>query len=188
LRRVFPGQQFPVEFFDRFGAQFVPRWTNHGDETLDSYYRVLEHIGPVVLIAHSQGANLALEAAQRRPDLIRRVVVIEPAAAPKCDPADLSQATRVPHLFVWGDFCDKAPLWGDYRSVVEAYARDLRDAGGIADTLDLPVEGLSGNSHVPMMDRNSDQVAALVTRWIATNVRPMPPVDATPPMPRCGFP
>jgi hypothetical protein len=32
--------------------------------------------------------------------------------------------------------------------------------------MDLPARGISGNSHFPMMDRNSDQVAEMVQAWM----------------------
>jgi hypothetical protein len=38
--------------------------------------------------------------------------------------------------------------------------------GGTADRIDLPEAGVKGNSHMVMMDRNSDQVAALIQGWI----------------------
>jgi hypothetical protein len=46
------------------------------------------------------------------------------------------------------------------------YVQALRDAGGTADVVDLPATGIYGNSHFPMMDRNSDAVAALVQQWM----------------------
>jgi len=39
--------------------------------------------------------------------------------------------------------------------------------GGRVDTLDLPARGIHGNSHMLMMDRNSDQVAGLIQDWLA---------------------
>jgi len=38
-----------------------------------------------------------------------------------------------------------------------------------ADELSLPARGIAGNSHMLMMDQNSDQVAALVQEWIAAH-------------------
>jgi hypothetical protein len=35
-----------------------------------------------------------------------------------------------------------------------------------ADELNLPKMGIRGNSHMLMMDRNSDDIAALVQRWL----------------------
>ena len=37
---------------------------------------------------------------------------------------------------------------------------------GKADEYDLPLMGITGNTHMIMMDRNSDQIAALVNRWL----------------------
>jgi hypothetical protein len=35
-------------------------------------------------------------------------------------------------------------------------------AGGKADVLDLPAAGVKGNTHMLMVDRNSDEVAKLI--------------------------
>ncbi|MEM9629703.1 MAG: esterase [Pseudomonadota bacterium] len=161
-RRSFPGSQFPIESFDAFGAQLVPRWTDHGNESLDAYYDALRRVGPVWLIAHSQGGNLALEAVATLPELFKGVVVIEPAAAPP----DMGNAQKVPHLFVWGDNMEQLPTWVAYRQVVKDYIEKLSGAGGRVDLLDLPAEGIHGNSHLPMMDRNCEIVAERILAWI----------------------
>lgn len=165
-RSPFPGSRFPLESFDTFGAQFVPRWTDHGHETLNAYYDALRQTGPVWLVAHSQGGNLALEAVARHPEFFRGVVVIEPASAPP-DPGD---ASRVPHLIVWCDNIDKAPAWVSYRESVDAYVDKLDAMGGNVQLLDLPAIGIRGNSHVPMADLNSDNVAEKIVAWIESAI------------------
>ena len=47
------------------------------------------------------------------------------------------------------------------------WAQAIAAAGGKADTFDLPKMGINGNTHMMMMDRNSDEVAKLVNDWIA---------------------
>jgi hypothetical protein len=49
---------------------------------------------------------------------------------------------------------------------VERWAGAIRDAGGTADIMDLPAEGLRGNSHMMMMDTNSDEVARRIQAWM----------------------
>jgi hypothetical protein len=49
---------------------------------------------------------------------------------------------------------------------VNLYQAGLRAAGVRADELNLPKMGIRGNSHMLMMDRNSDEIAALVQRWL----------------------
>lgn len=168
-RKPYDGLQFPVESFDQLGAQFVPRWTCHGTQSLDAYAEALRKIGPTLLISHSQGANLALEAAQKYPELIVGVVLIEPAAAPEHSKADMERGSQVPHLFIWGDFIERDPLWQQYRKVSDEYAEVLRASGCSVDVIDLPKLGIFGNSHVPMMDLNSDLIAGIVGDWFESN-------------------
>lgn len=162
-REPFDGLRFPVERFDAMAAQFVPRWTSHAAITLDAYEAVLHKTGPVWLVAHSQGGNLALEAAARFGRNIRGLVVIEPASAP----TNVAVTSDVPHLFVWGDNIDRAPIWRSYRNGADQYADALRTAGAAVSVLDLPAMGIRGNSHVPMMDNNSSDIADRVIDWIA---------------------
>ncbi|MCG7520373.1 alpha/beta fold hydrolase [Ruegeria sp. Ofav3-42] len=164
-RHPFDGNRFPLNALDMLGAQLVPRWTAHAEMTLDAYYRVLARVGPVWMIAHSQGGNLALEAAATHPEFFKGVVVIEPASAP---PAT-GKAAQVPHLFIWGDFIDEFAIWISYRKKADRYADQLRSNGGSVQLLDLPSEGITGNTHVMMMDDNSDQIAELVLDWIKKN-------------------
>lgn len=161
-RRPFENSLFPSEALDTLGRQFVPRWADHGKEILAAYYEALARVGPVWLIAHSQGGNFALEAAARHPAFFKGVVAVEPASAP----AGLEPSPAVPHLFVWGDHLERSPYWVDIRGRVERYAEALSAAGAPVEILDLPAQDIRGNSHLPMMDRNSDQVAELVLGWI----------------------
>ena len=46
------------------------------------------------------------------------------------------------------------------------WAQAIAAAGGKVDTFELPKMGIKGNTHMLMMDRNSDDVAKLVNDWI----------------------
>jgi hypothetical protein len=47
------------------------------------------------------------------------------------------------------------------------YAAAVRAGGGSVDVIDLPEAGIKGNSHFPMLDRNNDDVFALIETWLA---------------------
>lgn len=159
-RRVsFDGQQFPSAAFDQFARQFVPRWADHEAMTQASYDALIRHVGPCIVVSHSQGAGFALRAAQLAPHLVRAVVGLEPSGAPAPCGAPLPR-----HLVVWGDYVHLHPVWRSYREAVDRYVGALPP--GTADTLDLPGEGVAGNSHFMMLDRNSDQIAARVIEWL----------------------
>ena len=42
----------------------------------------------------------------------------------------------------------------------------LRKEGGVADWWDLPKLGVNGNTHMLMMDTNSDQIARMIQKWM----------------------
>ena len=166
-RRPFAGQRFPITRFDQLCAQFVPRWTTNADATIAAYMQLVAKYDRVIVVAHSQGAWFAQCLAARMPDYIAAVVLLEPAGAPLLDQDALSRAARVPHFYVWGDNCDSHPAWKPYKTDAITHAEALCAFGGTADTLDLPREGIFGNSHMPMMDDNSEDIAATVMSWLA---------------------
>ena len=46
--------------------------------------------------------------------------------------------------------------------------RDALVAAGVnADVFALPAMGIKGNTHMMMMDRNSDDIARLISDWLA---------------------
>ena len=47
-----------------------------------------------------------------------------------------------------------------------ATRRLIKAAGGSVDLIDLPDIGIKGNTHMVMMDRNSDQVADVIQKWL----------------------
>lgn len=161
--KVHVGQQFPTESFEAFVAQWVPRWAGHEAMTLLAYEAFLEKIGTCVLMAHSQGGGLALTMASHRPDLLKAVVAIEPSGAPQY----LPPASACPaYLMVWGDYVHEHPVWSKYRARVDEHQQQLRAIGAKAETLDLPERGIAGNSHFPMLDRNSDEVLDGILKWL----------------------
>jgi len=180
-----PGTQFPVEHFDQFARQFVPRWLDHGEMALAAYDELIAAVGPCIVLGHSQGGGHAAHAAQRHPALVRAVVAVEPtgmpavaetATGPVAEPtpairqaamtAGGMQHTNIPQLVLWGDYLDHSPLWHTYRQSVDGYVQAMRQRGAPMTVLDLPAAGVHGNSHACMLDRNSDEVLAHVTAWL----------------------
>ena len=165
-QNAYPGMQFPVAAIDQFTRQFVARWTTSDAWIQSAYDALVQRACPCVIIGHSQAGQFVYTAAQRAPDKVKAVVLVEPASA--LDPAkfDPARVKHIPHLTVWGDYINDSALWQRYRNTAETYTNAIRKAGGTADTIDLPTLGVRGNSHMVMMDRNSDEVARLVRDWL----------------------
>jgi predicted esterase len=160
-----PGAQFPTErdSYLNFMRQVVPRFLSTDEDVLAGYAALLERVGPSVVVAHSQGAAFAWQLAQRRPELFRALVLVEPAGT-----GDMAQAARlkdIPQVFVYGDNMD--PRWSAIRDNARRFAAAIRETGGQVDEIDLPARGIRGNTHMVMMDRNGDAVAQVLQEWLA---------------------
>lgn len=165
-RTAFPDTQFPVAAFDQFAKQGIPRWATNDVATQAAYDALVQRVCPCVIVAHSQGSNFLFNAALRAPDKVKAVITVEPSGAPPAT-TDVTALQGVPHLFVWGDHIAQSPVWQRFIAAPAAYRDAIAKAGGSVDWLELPKQGIAGNSHMTMMDRNSDQVAGLVQDWMA---------------------
>ena len=164
-RRAFDGTRFPVAAWDQFMKQGVPRWVTTDRQIQAAYDALVQQVCPCVMLVHSQGGNFGFTAALNAPDKVRAVIAVEPSGTPP-DTADAARLRGIPHLVVWGDHIAGNAFWQRIRGNVERWQDRIRAAGGTADTLDMPAEGVRGNSHMIMMDTNSDDVAARIQRWM----------------------
>jgi pimeloyl-ACP methyl ester carboxylesterase len=161
---AYPNCRFPLEAFDQFMRQVVPRWSSTDELALDAYAALLERIGPAVIVAHSQGGAFAFRAAERNPGKVAAIVAIEPAQGGTEDGA--ARLAEVPVLVVYGDHLDLDARWPFIRRRTNAYLEALRRGGSDVRVLDLPAAGISGNSHMMMMESNNLQIVSLIQDWL----------------------
>jgi pimeloyl-ACP methyl ester carboxylesterase len=146
---AFEGLQFPVENLDQFMKQGVPRWATNDAATQKAYDALVQKVCPCIVVVHSQGGNFGFTAALNAPDKV-----------------DAAKVKGVPLLIVWGDYHDRHPVWQRIATTPIKWGQAIAAAGGKVDTFELPKMGIRGNSHMLMMDRNSDEIAKLVSEWI----------------------
>lgn len=167
-RRVaMPGTLFPVDSFAQFTRQSIPRWATNDAATQAAYDQYVEKACPCVIVVHSQGGNFAFNSALKHPDKIKAIVAVETSGSPDPATADFARLKGIPMLWVWGDYLDEFGFWQAIFKRQESFRQGLVNAGGRGDVIVLPQRGITGNSHMLMMDRNSDQVAALIQQWLA---------------------
>jgi len=165
-RTALPGTQFPVEAYDNFTRQLVPRWTTTDAAILAGYKAVLERVGPAIVIAHSQGGLFAFRAAQALPARVRALVLVEPSGFGETSPEALAALRDIPVLALYGDFIDQDARWPQIRQRGLDFYAKLRAAGGRVEVVVLPARGIAGNSHMMMMDRNNLAIARIVQDWL----------------------
>jgi pimeloyl-ACP methyl ester carboxylesterase len=165
-RASFATTKFPTAAFDQFQKQIVPKWFSNDMPTMTAYAAYIEKACPCIIVANGQGAFFALDAATKYPNKIKAVVAMEPGGMPDLSKVNLAAMKNVPHMFIWGDNTAPHPFWGKMWSQSQQYSATLKAAGVPVSMVDLPKMGIKGNSHVPMIDTNSDQVAGFVQKWL----------------------
>jgi pimeloyl-ACP methyl ester carboxylesterase len=162
--KVLPGNQFPVEGYDNFTKQIVPRWTTTDQATIDAYLALVDKVGPCVILVHSQSGQFGFKVAQARPDKVKALIAVEPAGLG--DPEQTAKLKDVPILVLFGDFIEQDSRWPKIRTNTLAFLDKVKQGGGHADVVDLPAIGIKGNSHMMMMDRNNLEVAGVIQDWL----------------------
>ena len=163
-RRTYPGMQFPIEAYEQFLKQGVPRWLTTDKEIVAAYIQLVDKVCPCVMMVHSQSGSFGYQVLEARPDKVKALIAVEPTVGG--DRSKVASIKNTPILIVYGDNAKEHPRWSKIRQGGVDYAEVLKSAGGSVDIVDLPDHGMNGNSHMIMMDKNSDQVAALIQKWL----------------------
>jgi hypothetical protein len=193
----FPGVQFThdPEALDQYFRQITPD-TGPLDPALnsDAVTALFKKIGPGILVTHSHAGGMGWRVAAKSPN-VRAIVSYEPGSGfifPEAEvPAPMPSAggelravgaplsefmalTKIPITIFYGDNIPAQPTANpgqDGWRVRLAMARLWRDAvnrrGGDATIVHLPEIGIQGNTHFPFSDLNNQQIADLMSQFLA---------------------
>jgi pimeloyl-ACP methyl ester carboxylesterase len=189
---VFPVQQFPMNAVDSFLQHLVPTVSDDAGIITDALIKLLDKIGPAVLVTHSQSGLFGWLAGARSPH-VKGIVSYEPGFVFKqgevpppiplfkgsqpsgtpVTPAEFAKLASIPLQVVYGDNIPKQPIPdlvadGRRAQVVTSvmFAAALNKQGGQANVLHLPDVGLFGNSHFMFSDLNNVQVADQLSTFL----------------------
>ena len=165
-RKPMPGTQFPVEAYENYMKQTVPRWLSTDKAVVDSYIALVDKVCPCVLLAHSQGGHFGFLVAEQRPDKIKAIVAVESASAGKV--ADAPKLKDIPVMLLFGDYVDQHPRWAAYKKIDTEYGNAIKAAGGSVDLINLPDIGIKGNSHMLMQEKNNAEIADVIQKWLVS--------------------
>lgn len=189
---VFPVQQFPMQAVDQFMQHLVPTVSDNAGIISDALVKLLDKIGPAIVVTHSQSGLFGWLAGARSPH-VKGIVSYEPGfvfkqgAVPPpiplfkgsqpsgtpVTPAEFARLAQIPLQVVYGDNIPKQPipdLVADGRRAQVVTSKMFVDAlnqqGGRASVLHLPDAGLYGNSHFMFSDLNNVQVADQLSKFL----------------------
>ena len=167
-RQTFKHMQFPIEAIENFTKLFVPRWSTTTNIMGQGIIAALERIGPCAVICHSQGGDLSLEMIITSPNLVRHVITLEPSDFP--NPISATEPVKQHWLFIMGDNIEVNPFWASLMEQTNFVVNGFTTVGSEASFLHLPKQGVPGNTHMLMMDRNSNQIADLTVDWLSQGI------------------
>jgi len=184
MGKAFSNEQFPVEAFEEFGKQVIPdlnaqlpavnpTWTNLSLLAIK--------LKGAILMGHSESGFFPEQAALINPTDIKGLITIEtgcPALnseqSSNLTSEQISKLSKIPTLVVFGDHLEDVPsypkLWKGRFDSCTKFVQQINAAGGDATMMHLPEYGQFGNSHMLMQDKNSNQVADLILKWIDEHV------------------
>lgn len=144
---------------------------------------LLDRIGPAVLLTHSMGGGFGWLAASARRPLVRAIVAVEPAGPPHATLPGIGELSHgltalpvafgpndgdgkldgLPVAFVSAESSPLAPA-------THQSAAFLRSCGAAVTEIRLGELGIHGNGHAMMAEKNSAEIAAVITEWIVKAV------------------
>ena len=197
-----------AEAMDQFIAGYGPLPADLAvSENMDAerLTRLLDRIGPAILLTHSASGPSGWLAADRQPGLVRAIVSVEPmgplfadipnigklrwglAAAPltfdppRTSPEEVRDADpstlRLPNLVG----LPIAVVTGDTSAFAPAsppIVAALKAGGAAAELLHLPDHGVTGNGHGLIYENNSDAALQPVLAWLERHAGAMRIQDA----------
>ncbi|MGI9521038.1 MAG: alpha/beta fold hydrolase [Hyphomicrobiaceae bacterium] len=163
-RIPFTGQRFPATAFDTFSRSFVPRWTTTTAPASAAISALIRRVGEAIVVCHSQGAQIAFGIERSEIDSIRAIVAVEPSGFP----AHSDDWSQTPILLMYGDFHGAAKSDPNLLDMGNAWLRTSPAKTRHVTKLWLPDAGVVGNSHMMMMDTNSDDVLKHAIAWLDT--------------------
>lgn len=196
--------------FDAFMAAYGPIPADLAasqEMDADRLARLLDRIGPAIIITHSASGPAGWLVADRRPGLVRAIVSLEPMGPPfattpgigtlawgltaapvayhppRATAAEVRAANPATLQLPALAGLPVAVVTGEasaFAAFGPAIVDFLRVAGAAAEHLHLPDHGVRGNGHGLLYEKNSDQALAPVLRWLATHTATASPEPETP--------
>jgi hypothetical protein len=66
-RAIYPGVQFPLDAYEQFMKQGVPRWVTTDEQIVAAYIELVDKVCPCVVLVHSQAGTFGFRSPRRGP-------------------------------------------------------------------------------------------------------------------------
>jgi len=176
----YDGSQFPQsdEAQNQFFRQMTPNTGNFDMNIVaEAMEAVMETVYEMtgeksVFVTHSQGGAVGWGVS---PEYIAAIVAIEPGGTPMVGSEQYQALLKedIPIVIYFGDYIDNGPediastgFWKGIRDGAVAFAEQYNADGGDCVVINLPEEGITGNSHFMFQELNNEEIAAHIEKWL----------------------
>lgn len=180
---VYKDAQFPAEAFDRLSAMGIPDLTSAVPTPNPSFQNVADlsaALQSAVVVGHSQSGDWPIRIAQKDPQAVKAMVLVEPGTCRNNEltDEDLKKLSHIPLLVIYGDHLEAstelpagASTWKDRLESCRTVVKRMNAAGGTAALWHLPAMDIHGNSHMLMQDRNNLTIGRMLEEWLQKPTR-----------------
>lgn len=176
----YEGSQFPegAEAQDQFFRQMTPN-TGNFDMAKSAaalgevFEKVKEQTGnKSIFITHSQGGAVGWDVPVEN---MSAIIAIEPGGTPQVGSEQYQRLleANIPIAIYFGDYIDNGPediqstaFWKGVRDGALEFAERYNADGGDCTVVDLPKEGITGNSHFMFQEMNNQAIADHIEAWL----------------------
>ncbi len=166
--KAFDGMRYPLEAQGQLWKQMVPdlsRALPTPNPTVAALSQLSARLGLAVLVSHSQSGPYPFQVVTQDRTGVAGIVSIEPVSCPSPD-SDMQPYARLPILVLWGDYTADSPFWAPRVKACADFVKAANAAGARARQVMLADEGMPGQTHMLMQDRNSLQIADWLAAWM----------------------
>ena len=192
----YPEVQFSKDSntLNQFYRQMVPNTGPYDAQvSIDAVSSLFDKIGQGILVTHSQSGGPGWRTAIKNSN-VKAVVAFEPGGdfvfpegealdtikvsgrtitPPKLPMADFMKLTKIPIIIYYGDNIPDQPStnpgqeqWRVFLSIAKQFRDVVNKHGGDVTLVHLPAIGIKGNTHFPMSDLNSLEIANHLTEFL----------------------
>lgn len=176
----YDGSQFPegAEAQDQFFRQMTPN-TGNFDMAKSAaalgevFEKIKEQTGnKSIFITHSQGGAVGWNVPVEN---MSAIIAIEPGGTPQVGSEQYQRLleANIPIAIYFGDYIDNGPediqstaFWKGVRDGALEFAERYNADGGDCTVVDLPKEGITGNSHFMFQEMNNQAIADHIEVWL----------------------
>ena len=164
----FPDTQFPIEAAATYYPQTVSTYRDpqETEKSVAAFSALIDKVGPSIVQTWSSSGLLGYLTAIERADKVKGILAVESSvtAFDAIPPAKLPILAKIPILIVIGDRAQ------DRVEASRAFQTKMKALGGDVTIDVLPENGIFGNGHTLMLERNNKQIMFRMIAWMEGHI------------------